>query len=632
MWNDNDTHIDFIDVNYLVEAVKKIVENDNLIPCTIGVFGDWGSGKSSLMRMIENDYQDQDDILVIQFNGWLFEGYDDAKTALMTTIIEQIVSKRTLGDKAKKLAKKLFKQIDWLKLAKYGVAHGVAFATTGGIGNALIEMQRLASFSGDDVKEQARTAIEKLKGGDYDDVISKLSEAKNESSGTLQMGIREFHSSFAELLKETRVKKLLVFIDDLDRCTPDTVISTLEAIKLFLFIENSAFIISADERLIKYAVRRRFPEIPGDASEVGRDYLEKLIQFPLRIPSLSESEMESYVNLLFASIHIQDKSLFEEIRKNALNKKNDNLFGSVFNSSTISEFIPGEISEELIEDLGLSAQIIPVLAPGLNGNPRQCKRFLNTLLMRFHMALTKKVDLKKRVLAKLMLLEYFKPETFRRLSELQSIQKGTPKEISQIEKFVSTEEDEKGKKESLREDLKSWLGDEWISSWFKSNPKIAEIDLRPYFFFSRDQLSALSSESNRMSSQAQEIYQQLISESKATNTLGIKGIQKLSSADSASVFQAMTNKIRETDTKDIRNEMIKSLCIISESKSELQSELFGFFRTFPTSNLSLAVVPQFIKAIKKSENRNAVTEILTIWSKAENNQRLAKGAEKELAK
>jgi hypothetical protein len=53
----------------------------------------------------------------------------------------------------------------------------------------------------------------------------------------------------------------------------------LEAIKLFLFVPRQFFILGADERLIEYAVRRRFPELPGSDAEVGRDYLEKLFKY-----------------------------------------------------------------------------------------------------------------------------------------------------------------------------------------------------------------------------------------------------------------------------------------------------------------------------------------------------------------
>jgi predicted KAP-like P-loop ATPase len=60
------------------------------LPTTIGVFGDWGSGKSSLLKMVEKTTSQEKGILTINFNGWLFEGFEDAKTALMGTILDMI--------------------------------------------------------------------------------------------------------------------------------------------------------------------------------------------------------------------------------------------------------------------------------------------------------------------------------------------------------------------------------------------------------------------------------------------------------------------------------------------------------------------------------------------------------------
>src|SRR5947207_15649 len=100
MWNDCETNSDFIDYQHYVNAIVKIIDNEELLPCSIGVFGDWGSGKSSLMKMVEDRYTDQSDTLVIKFNGWLFEGYDDTKTVLMSSIVDEIIRRRTLSEKA----------------------------------------------------------------------------------------------------------------------------------------------------------------------------------------------------------------------------------------------------------------------------------------------------------------------------------------------------------------------------------------------------------------------------------------------------------------------------------------------------------------------------------------------------
>src|SRR5690606_8690454 len=141
MWNDNETKTDLIDFTHLVGATISVVDDPRLLPATIGIFGNWGSGKSSLMKMIEDHYSGTEGILSVRFNGWLFEGYEDAKTALMTRILEETIKNRTLGEKAKKVASRLIKNIDILKLAKTATVHGLAYLATGGIGNIALALK-----------------------------------------------------------------------------------------------------------------------------------------------------------------------------------------------------------------------------------------------------------------------------------------------------------------------------------------------------------------------------------------------------------------------------------------------------------------------------------------------------------
>jgi len=87
MWNDKETDLDLLDFQHLTAGLLSIINDESLLPATIGVFGDWGSGKSSLLKMAHNELEKDENILCISFNGWLFEGYDDAKAALLETII-----------------------------------------------------------------------------------------------------------------------------------------------------------------------------------------------------------------------------------------------------------------------------------------------------------------------------------------------------------------------------------------------------------------------------------------------------------------------------------------------------------------------------------------------------------------
>src|SRR5262249_51756338 len=128
---------------------------------------------------------------------------------------------------------------------------------------------------------------------------------------------------------------------------------------------------------------------------------------------------------------------FDDIRKAAVeNCSAGALLGVRFNHG-IAESILGKVPGKLADNLALAQQIAPILAAGLNGNPRQCKRFLNTVVVRAEMAAARKVELKRRVLAKLMLLEYFRPESFKKLAEAQAEQAGKPDELSAAEKTAT---------------------------------------------------------------------------------------------------------------------------------------------------------------------------------------------------
>ena len=91
MWKDSESNIDYIDFEYIADLVNEIVMDDSLLPASIGVYGDWGSGKSSIMSISQKALNKKDnDALIINFNSWLFEDYGDAKNTVINCILDQI--------------------------------------------------------------------------------------------------------------------------------------------------------------------------------------------------------------------------------------------------------------------------------------------------------------------------------------------------------------------------------------------------------------------------------------------------------------------------------------------------------------------------------------------------------------
>lgn len=612
MWNDNESLSDYIDYSHLLKAITTIIDTDNLLPCSIGIYGDWGSGKSSLMRMAEKKYEDDKDILVIKFNGWLFEGYEDAKSVLMGRIVDEIISKRKFSEKAIKYAAKLLKRVDWIKVAGSSLKYGMSFLTLGPVGVAGVSLA---------------DAMSNIKDIDYENYIKEKQKKDTEDSDeTLRSNIQEFHKNFEALIEETKIKKIIVFIDDLDRCSPDTIIGTLEAIKLFLFTKKTAFVIGADERLIKYAVKRRFPEVPGENLEVGRDYLEKLIQYPIRIPPLNKIELTTYVNLLFSQLYSTDAEEFETIRDKVMQTKITKGFDFTLDQSNISDFYkPG--NTDFDDAIALCSQIIPVLNTGLNGNPRQTKRFLNTILIRISMASAKGITLKRRVLAKLMLLEYFKPETFTDFHDIQAGNNGEISLIEKLENITSSTVEDNGETNGLAPEGKILLEDNWIVDWLKSEPKLTKENLQPYFYFSRDKLTISAVNLQRMTPKAQEIIQKLLGDSEAVQKIAVKSLDTLSSSEAASIFEALTQKVRQEESLS-KSRAFKALFELCREKSELKSQIVIFLSKYPDHKLP-PVTTTHAESLLKDSNPEALIQLLTHWSKS-SNKALANVAKKKI--
>ena len=176
--------------------------------------------------------------------------------------------------------------------------------------------------------------IDKLKGDEAEGFLKSLVKDLPEEDPS--MLVREFRENFKELIKESKISKLIIIIDDLDRCQPDRIIENLEAIKLFLNVENTAFIIGADPRIVRDAISHRFKVRdvePGTGNRIVSDYLEKLIQVPYNLPKLSDSEVETYISLLICKRELTAKTFHTVLETFYAYRENDRY--SVFGLANI---------------------------------------------------------------------------------------------------------------------------------------------------------------------------------------------------------------------------------------------------------------------------------------------------------
>lgn len=135
MWPDNETDIDLLGFDLLVDELLVLLKEPRLLPVTIGVTGDWGSGKSSLLAMTAKELADDKDanFIVVQFSPWKFEGYEDVKAALMQAVMVALLSAvqddKTNFEKSKELFLRLVRRVNWFAIARTAGAAAIASQT-----------------------------------------------------------------------------------------------------------------------------------------------------------------------------------------------------------------------------------------------------------------------------------------------------------------------------------------------------------------------------------------------------------------------------------------------------------------------------------------------------------------------
>lgn len=600
MWKDSETEIDYLDYDYLVKSIEDIILDDALLPASIGVYGDWGSGKSSLMHMCKKRLEIKDKkITCLLFNGWLFENYEDAKTAIIGTILDEIGKKKRLPTKAKEIIFGLYKSVDKLKLAQNVTKTGVDFLLNSGLGSIA-----------DIMFNQFKSRIDGAETIDIETIYDSVKDGLD--SKEFREDIRSFQSNFGKLLDETKISRLVIFIDELDRCRPDTILDTLEAMKLFMFKGKIAFVIGADERHISYAVKSKFKDIEGIQINIGKEYLEKLIQYPVKIPRLNSDEVETYISCLLLQLDLEEDVFYNFVNEIEKIRVED------FEQFSLHKVLE-KMNIEANESIAVASQVAGVLSQGLNGNPRQCKRFLNSMYMRLKMAEFKNKVLDKKILAKIMLLEYIRPQLFKKIANMAM------NGILQSE--LTYLENRRDRGELIQGELTIWEKDEWFRDWCEMEPKLSDKDLRLYFYFMRTSLDEkLSRISSSLSPVAKGVLDKLMSKSDIKMLEALEISDELASSEKANILNAMaTNMLSQTK---IEKEHIESFTKFVIRNKELSAEALAYFSNFSAKQLSVGGCVYIAELAKKTNMESEYRALAMKWGNIEKN--LQQGIENAL--
>lgn len=447
MWSDRETDQDCLGYSSYVEVLADICLHKDLAPLTLGIFGSWGSGKTSLMQMLRrciDQVADQAHAKTLWYNAWRYEGREEAQSALIHAILAKIGEDKTLLDSMKGVFDRLKKGASVLKIAKF-------------IGKTAITLTP-----------------------DIDALVDCFQAESDKVAETIE----QFDSDFGELLRQAKVDRVVVFVDDLDRCTSEKVIETFETIKLFLNTPSCTFVIGADAAKIEHAVGE-VCGIPDPKRQ--KDYIEKIIQIPFAIPEQGLRDIACYVGMLIIGQRLDSKGWETLIKSKpefyAAGRDTEKVFCAWSSNNRV--FFANGI-EDTVRDLQAVLPYVDILGRGLRGNPRQIKRFLNILSLRKRLAVKNSLEVGPDLLIKMAVLEYAWSDFFNALVETVNPTSGRSDLIDEMLRASKSADSGRAASKLVADSLAI----PGLIDFLSAKPELGgKIDLNPYLFLAQTSLS-----------------------------------------------------------------------------------------------------------------------------------------------
>lgn len=362
-FNDIASEEDYLGYNPYIEAFNYILTNNNELitpPLVFGIHGKWGCGKTTFMNLIKNRIEKEKNFYTVEINPWEYGQSQNFITIFVAKLYQAVKRKvEFLGDKSgSDFIKSIFKP---LKLSL-------------DIKPVKIEYD-FDKFSFD----QQQNTINKF--------ISENFALKESINYILN------HDFILN-------KKIVIFIDDLDRCGVDKVMEVIESIKLIFNSKNCIFFLGCDINYLQSALSNKYEgfikfskennnDIPNfDLNDFSREYLEKIIQIPFYMPSIDGKAIKKYI-----------ESILEH--RKTLNKK-------INPKENIFEKFKKDLKDDFISELIIATDI----------NPRRIKRilnltFLNYVFMKFKNIEKNKLKINTKLLAFLCIIREVYPKFYR---------------------------------------------------------------------------------------------------------------------------------------------------------------------------------------------------------------------------
>jgi predicted KAP-like P-loop ATPase len=574
MWADVDTRSDFLNYSEVADLAIDVVRNPRMRPVSVGVFGSWGVGKSTILNLVEQGLEAPDEkgkFIVVRFDAWLYQGFDDSRAALMEVIASTLMDAAKSNESTKDKAKKLIRRVNvmrFLGLAAEGGAAAMGFPTFGLLNKGISALSDMLSDEPDD--EDYKTLTDAGA-----DVVKRTKGLLNpESVRTPPKEIAAFRSEFGDLVTELD-KTLVVFVDNLDRCLPKQTIHTLEALRLFLFMDRTAFLIAADEEMVRHSVAEFFKEPDG---RHVIDYLDKLIQVPIRVPRLGVQEVRAYLFLLFAvaSDDVPAESL-EALRVGLETSLRQSWKDEPITTEDALRLLGDAPPIEVTQGFAIADRIAPLLANSavVEGNPRIVKRMLNVIRMRSRLARRRQMPFDEALIAKLALFERCTDAASIAYlySSINEAANGKP---AILEKLEELREDPGKFKDACPEPWAARV--DFVREWVSLEPLLGGRDLRPAVYLSRETVP-LRAVRGGLSAPAAEGLRVLLRAASTSSPSGKSALAAIPATEHSLVMASMVSEFRKHAAWNTKPSGFDGALMLAAASSEAGALLAGCIRT-----------------------------------------------------
>lgn len=297
------------------DLAKEIESYDKKDSLTIGIVSKWGSGKTSFINMVLENFKENNNYIVIKFNPWNIS----SRKQLISDFFSQLSNNIEKKTKTNKIVKTIKKSLNKLSKIFKTLESVQFFSILGIIVNFIKECIKTDDKDLETIKMEIDTELEKL------------------------------------------AKKLIIVIDDIDRLSDEEIREIFQLVKSIADFKNTIYILSYDREIVIKALNKT-------QQEKGEEYLEKIIQIPLILPYVSRNELDKiFLDKLAKLVNISDRDdflYFQELYNNGLDKNFENL-RDIERYINVFSFEIKLVKEELNISDYIVITLIKILEPNL---------------------------------------------------------------------------------------------------------------------------------------------------------------------------------------------------------------------------------------------------------------------------